>query len=159
MNPTGQPAAGAPMPSAPSSSAKDALNLPSLFIIILGALGGLLFLFSLFDGASGGSMRFAEQLMHSLPPDQQEQFRKIMALSASSRGSNLFSSLICLGFSGFVIFAGLQMRALKNWGVALAGAILVMVPCSTSCCCCLGVPAGIFALVMLTKPEVKSAFT
>jgi hypothetical protein len=159
MNPTGQPAAGAPMPSAPSSAAKDAVNLPSLFIIILGALGAALFLMSLVDGASGSSMRFVEQLMRNLPPDQQEQFRKALALSASSRGSNVFTSVIGLAFSGFVIWSGLQMRALKNWGVALAGAILVMIPCSTNCCCCLGIPIGIWALIMLTKPEVKSSFS
>lgn len=147
------------MPSAPSNAgARDALNLPSLFIIILGALGAVLFLFSMVNEASGGSMRMAQALAESLPPDQQERIRQIIAMQKSA-GSGIFSSIICLAFAGFTIFAGLQMRSLKNWGVALAGAILVMIPCSTNCCCCLGIPIGIWALLTLTKPEVKSAFS
>jgi uncharacterized BrkB/YihY/UPF0761 family membrane protein len=158
MNPTGQPM-GTPMPSAPSGAAKDAVNLPSLFIIILGALGGLMVLMSLVGDSSGMSTRMLQQYIENLPADQQEQMQKILAMSQASRSGGIFTSVIGLGLAGFVVFAGLQMRSLKNWGVSLAGAILVMIPCSTSCCCCLGIPVGIWALITLTKPEVKSAFS
>ena len=158
MNPTGQPM-GIPAPSAPSGAAKDALNLPSLFIIILGGLGAALFLVGLVGGASGGSMKIVESLMGSLPPDQQEKFRELMAAQASSQGSNVFQSIIGLAFAGLVIFGGLQMRALKNWPIALAACIVAMLPCGSNCCCCIGIPIGIWALITLTKPEVKSAFS
>jgi len=150
---------GAPAPSAPSGAARDMLNMPSLFIIILGGIGAALFVVGLLGDATGGSMKMIEGLMSSLPPEQQEKFRQAMAMQASSRGSGIFQSLIGLGFSGFVIFGGLQMRSLKNWGVALAAAIIAMLPCGTNCCCCLGIPIGIWALITLTKPEVKSAFS
>ncbi len=159
MNPTGQPMMGAPAPSAPSGAAKDMLNLPSLFIIILGGLGAALFLVGIVDGASGGSMKLIQGLMSSLPPEQQEKLREAMAMQSASRGSNVFQGIIGLAFSGFVIFGGLQMRGLKNWGVALAAAILAMLPCGSNCCCCVGIPIGIWALITLTKPEVKSAFS
>ena len=155
MNPTGQPM-GTPMPSAPSGAAKDAVNLPSLFIIILGALGGVMFLFSMVSDQSGMSQKMLEGYMQNLPPDQQELMAKLMS---QSRSGGMFSTILGLVLSGLVVFAGLQMRALKNWGLALAGAILVMIPCSTNCCCCLGIPIGIWALITLTKPEVKSAFS
>ncbi len=147
---------GTPMPSAPSGAAKDAVNLPSLFIIILGALGGLMFLFSMVSDQSGMSQKMLESYMQNMPPDQQELMAKLMS---QSRSGGIFSNILGLAFAGLVVFAGLQMRSLKNWGLALAGAILVMIPCSTNCCCCLGIPIGIWALITLTKPEVKSAFS
>lgn len=36
-------------------------------------------------------------------------------------------------------------------------AILAMIPC-VSPCCLLGLPLGIWALIVLLKPEVKAAF-
>lgn len=158
MNPTGQPM-GTPMPSAPSGAAKELLNLPSLFIIILGALGGLLILSSMVNQLAGGSQRMLESLIASMPADQRDQMGPLIEMANKSQGGGVVWSVICLGLAGFVVFAGLQMRSLKNWGVCLAGAILVMIPCSTSCCCCLGIPVGIWALITLTKPEVKSAFS
>lgn len=157
MNPTGQPM-GTPMPSAPGGAAKDLLNLPSLFIIILGALGGLLILSSM--AGSGASQRMVDEMVRNMPVDQQEQMAPFLRMASQSGGaSGIVWGIIQLALAGFVVFAGLQMRSLKNWGVALAGAILVMIPCSTSCCCCLGIPVGIWALITLTKPEVKSAFS
>jgi hypothetical protein len=39
----------------------------------------------------------------------------------------------------------------------MAASIIAMIPC-VSPCCLLGLPIGIWALVVLMKPEVKSAF-
>jgi hypothetical protein len=63
-----------------------------------------------------------------------------------------------LGFLfGFVIaFGGMKMRQLRGYGVAMAGAVLAMLPCT--CCCIVGLPVGIWALIVLMKPEVKAAF-
>ncbi|MDP8924982.1 MAG: hypothetical protein M3O34_19215 [Chloroflexota bacterium] len=48
------------------------------------------------------------------------------------------------------------MRALRSWGVAMAGAILAIVPCGP--CCLLGLPFGIWAILVLIDDEVKQAF-
>jgi hypothetical protein len=39
----------------------------------------------------------------------------------------------------------------------MTAAILAMIPCLSSCCI-VGLPLGIWALVVLSKPEVKSEF-
>lgn len=65
-------------------------------------------------------------------------------------------SLLGVAIGGFVIFGGLQMKGLKSHGLAMAGAIAAMLPCAG--CCWLGIPAGIWALVVLSKPEVKAGF-
>jgi len=39
----------------------------------------------------------------------------------------------------------------------MAGSIVAMVPCNI--CCLLGLPFGIWALVVIVRPEVKDAFS
>jgi hypothetical protein len=39
----------------------------------------------------------------------------------------------------------------------LAAAIVALIPCFSPCCL-IGLPIGIWALVVLSKPEVKSQF-
>lgn len=59
---------------------------------------------------------------------------------------------------GIVIIMGaLRMKKLESYGFAMTSAILAMIPC-ISPCCLLGLPIGIWAVVVLNKPEVKSAF-
>ena len=59
--------------------------------------------------------------------------------------------------AGFVIYASLKMKELTQWGLCVAASILAMIPC-ISPCCIVGLPIGIWCLVVLTKPEVKAAF-
>jgi hypothetical protein len=61
---------------------------------------------------------------------------------------------MCWG--GILITSGNFMRKLQRYGRAKAGAIVAMIPCSA--CCLLGLPFGIWSLVVLSKPEIKSAF-
>lgn len=57
-----------------------------------------------------------------------------------------------------VIFMGAgKMKNLQSYGFAMAATILAMIPC-ISPCCLIGLPVGIWALVVLMKPEVKGAF-
>ena len=46
---------------------------------------------------------------------------------------------------------------LRSRGLAMTAAILAMIPCFSPCCL-LGLPFGIWALVVLSKPEVQSQF-
>lgn len=69
----------------------------------------------------------------------------------------IVSSLISVAISGLIIFAAQKLRALQSFSLVVTAAILAIVPC-TSPCCCIGIPVGIWVLVVLFKPEVKSAF-
>jgi predicted Zn finger-like uncharacterized protein len=60
-------------------------------------------------------------------------------------------------YCAVIIFASIQMLNMRMWGFALAGAIMSMINC-VNLCCCLGLPFGIWALVVLLDQEVKSAF-
>ncbi len=67
------------------------------------------------------------------------------------------SSFVGILVAGFIIYAALKMKDLSQWGLAMAASILAMIPC-ISPCCIIGLPIGIWCLVVLTKPEVKAAF-
>ena len=55
------------------------------------------------------------------------------------------------------LIGALRMRRLESRRLATAAAVLAVLPC-TSACYVLGVPLGIWALVVLARPEVRSAF-
>jgi hypothetical protein len=59
---------------------------------------------------------------------------------------------------GIAVFMGAsKMQALQSHQFAVTASILALVPC-ISPCCLFGLPFGIWALVVLNKPAVKSWF-
>ena len=67
------------------------------------------------------------------------------------------AGFISIAIGLFVLFGALKMQKLSNHGLAMAAAIVAMIPCFSPCCL-LGLPFGIWALVVLNKPEVRSQF-
>jgi hypothetical protein len=57
-----------------------------------------------------------------------------------------------------VLMGALRMKNLKSHTFAMVSSVIAMIP-FISPCCILGIPFGIWALVVLLKPEVKAAFT
>jgi membrane-bound metal-dependent hydrolase YbcI (DUF457 family) len=66
-------------------------------------------------------------------------------------------SFVGLIIAVFIIYFSLKMKDLKQWGLAVAVSIAAMLPC-ISPCCIIGLPVGIWSLVILFRPEVRSAF-
>jgi GYF domain 2 len=71
--------------------------------------------------------------------------------------AGIVSSILGILSSILVLFGALKMKKLESHGLAMAVSIIAMIPC-VSPCCLIGIPIGIWSLVMLSKPEVKSAF-
>lgn len=137
---TPNPVGGAPA----GTNAKDALNLPSVFLMVFGGLG---ILFSLFGLAGGGARSLG-------PLANDPRFAQLLAM----QGGPMRFVMPALGvaLSAFIIFGAMKMRNLQSHGIAMAAAIVAMIPCGG--CCCLPLPLGIWALVTLMKPEIKSQF-
>ncbi|MBC8357059.1 MAG: hypothetical protein H8E66_34240 [Planctomycetes bacterium] len=57
---------------------------------------------------------------------------------------------------GIVIYGATRMKQLENYKLAIAASILAMLPCSG--CCILGLPVGIWSLVVLCNPNIRAAF-
>jgi len=120
---------------------------PAIFMLVLAILNILACLWGLIFRDVEGQLA----AIPNLPPESLEFLRKISFLFGVP--ANFFG----LVMATLCIFGSLQMMKLKSYGFALAAAIIMLIPCGT-CCCCLNIGAGIWALVVLSKQEVKSAF-
>ena len=151
---TPTPLPSAAPPSFPSGGGREtalqAVKGPAIALIAIASLGvayyGLNALFALFHGG----MIFHRQMPPNIPP-QMRAF--IQGMRGPMAG---VISLVIAAVNGFVLFGAVEMLRLRNYGVAMVASIVAMLPCQ--CCCLLGLPAGIWALVTLNKPEVKSQF-
>lgn len=66
-------------------------------------------------------------------------------------------NIISIIGGGFIVFGSMKMKALDNYAIAMAASIIAMIPCLSSCCI-LGIPIGIWSIVVLQDPDVKAAF-
>ncbi len=66
-------------------------------------------------------------------------------------------SIVLLTTSGVVIYGAIQMKNLRNYRAAMTAAIISMIP-MLGPCCILGIPFGIWALIVLMQPDVKAHF-
>lgn len=73
-----------------------------------------------------------------------------------SGGMSIALTLLGLAVDGFMIFGALKLMRLESYGIAIATAIIAMIPCSP--CCCIGLPIGIWALIVMHAPDVRPAF-
>ncbi len=123
-------------------------------MIIVGILGVLLSLLFVAIYATKGvpPNPFLEKYMPSGGSSAHE---------AGQRAGAVMGVLFSAAWSAFVIFAGAKMRRLESWGLVLAGAIMAGVPCCGGqlVMCFPGLPVAIWAVVVLSQPKVKSAFS
>lgn len=150
------PAAAAPgaPPSFPSGgeheTAAHAVKVPAIALIVVASLGIAYYVFNcLFVFfASGTSLQ--PQLPPNLPPAMQSFMEDARGPLAG------VVSLVIAALDGFVLFGAIKMLRFQNYGLAVAAAVVAMLPCQ--CCCLFGLPFGIWALVVMNRPEVKSLF-
>src|SRR5262249_54538243 len=88
------------------------------------------------------------------PPGQQEAFQTgfTVGFYIGKYGPGVLSLLA----GPLVILGAVSMMRLRAYGFAMFAAIFAMLPCH--CSCLLGLPFGIWALIVLSKPEVRDCF-
>ncbi len=120
---------------------------PAIFLLILAVLDLVGNLFSL------GLVLLADRLplLLALEELQRTPTQKIWMLVS------LPACVLGVLLAVLRLFGSIQMLRMRSHGLAMTTAILTLVP-FTACCCLVNIPVGIWALVVLSKPEVKSAF-
>lgn len=130
----------------PTTAGLDQVNGPAIGLIITAILGFFMQAASLVGHlVMGASFMGGNQM-------QNEALAKWFS-GTIGVGVNIIGMLV----SGLILVGGLKMRKLENYGLVMAATIIAMIPC-ISPCCLIGLPIGIWALVVLSKPEVKSTF-
>jgi hypothetical protein len=64
-------------------------------------------------------------------------------------------AFITLIWGAVVTLGGMKLMRLESWGSVLTACIFAMLPCNP--CCMLGLPLGIWGLVVLSRDDVKNA--
>jgi hypothetical protein len=69
---------------------------------------------------------------------------------------SIIGTIVGILFAVAILMGGLKMKKLESYGSVMTACILAMLPCGN--CCLIGLPLGIWALVVLNRPEVKDSF-
>ena len=141
------PAPGPIMPAAPPATAAGIVQVggPATGLAVVAILGIILQIASLIFNLVGASLMAPSRM-----PNQ--------AWANMFSGTiGVVSNAVCIVVGVVVLVGAMKMKKLENYGMAMAASILAMIPC-LSPCCLIGLPIGIWAVVVLAKPEVKSAF-
>lgn len=150
--PAGQAAPmSTPLITGSPDAAIQAVKAPAIALIVTASLGVAYYLFNaVFTLFSHGPM-FNDKMQQDMSPQMRAFFDGMHGPGAA------FFSLIFAGINGFVLFGAIKMLKLQSHSLAIAACVVAMIPCS-GCCCILGLPFGIWGLIVLNKPEVKSQF-
>jgi hypothetical protein len=142
----GTPAGPPPLTAMPGGGGASLgqVNGPAIGLIITAILGILLQIVGLVWRIVGTSLMASQQ---DIPP----------FLAALSGGLGIAMGIVGILIGVVIMIGALKMKKLEGHGFAMAASVLAMIPC-VSPCCLLGLPIGIWAVVVLSKPEIKSSF-
>lgn len=152
LAPPAQPSLLSGFDTGSRARAEQMVSGPAICLIIVGAIGIVLSLAGLVMNLTGMTLPFMfPQGGGGMDP----QVAQMMRMFGGSMG--IISGIIGIVVAAFIIYGGMQMKKLQSQGLVMGSAIVAMIPC-VSPCCLIGIPIGVWALVVLNKPEVKSQF-
>lgn len=142
---------------------REKVRTPGTFLVVAGLVGVLLSVASIgFMVAKPMIMYdFMVQMMEKQPAGP-ERDKALKDLDAQKDGMRLDGPLnlaqvgVGVLLNLLTLAGGVAMRGARGYGLAMTGAIAGIVPVSG--CCCLTMPVGIWALVVLVGPDAKAAF-
>jgi hypothetical protein len=152
-----------PLGSASTSSREKALQrikVPAVALMAASILNIILALWSLVEMIfSSPDLQRINSALEQLNNPQVEQFaQKIIHLMYGPLG--IVNILIELAMSVLILVGAKKMKSLQSYQFSLAAAGLSLVPCLTPCSgFLLGLAFGIWSLVVLRRPDVKSHFS
>jgi uncharacterized membrane protein len=146
---------------------KGRVQAPAICLIVIGILNLFFALYMVLNSVLSTAMSAEKlkaqqmQIYEALPPSMREDASKKTAAEMKTQAMliNWPLTLFALLASILPIAGGIRMMSLKSYALGVCGAIVAAIPCiSITACCGLGEGIGIWALVVLLNPDVKSAF-
>jgi len=142
-----------PFVSGSRDAALNAVKGPAISLIVVASIGILICLFGIVSNLLRGSVQMPPPA--NLPPEWQSFFQTMQHFQGPV---GALINLFCAAMNGLVIFGAVKMMRLQSRAMAMVSCIVAMLPVTIGCCCVLGLPFGIWGLVVMNKPEVKSEF-
>ena len=145
VNPYARPSAG-PGPGGqyqPPASGSNPLMVPAIILLVLASLSVL-----------GGIVQIVQVAANGIPEQPNQD-----AAEAAGFMVGFWGAVILIPVINLLIIAGsIAMMRRSAYPLAMTAAIAAIIPfCGP--CVVVGIPFGIWALVLLSKPEVKASFT
>ena len=146
---------------------KSQVRVPAIALIVSGILNLMFALYMMVNSVVTTVMpadKLKEQqtaIFDALPPAFRENADQKTAADMKTQAMliNWPLTVMALLASVLPIAGGIRMLSLKSYALSMCGAICAAVPCmSIVACCGLGEIAGIWAIIVLLNPDVKSAF-
>ena len=137
-------------------AALSAVKGPAIALIITAALGIGVFFLGAIGNFLGSAVIHQPPPPANLPPEMQSFYHSMENMRGPVGGA---VDLFFAAMNGFVLFGAIKMLRLESRTLVTVACIIAMLPVTISCCCILGLPFGIWGLVVLNKPDVKSHFT
>ncbi|MCA9128065.1 MAG: hypothetical protein KDB22_13310 [Planctomycetales bacterium] len=140
---------------------KDKVAPPAIALMVV---GGLSILASLYGTGSSIYNMLDQSAMQDTMTQMKDQFGEesavVQYLSIMIRLSQgpwmLVMNLVAMAVSIGVLVGAIRMSQVRSYTWSLAAAVLAMLPIGN--CCCIGLPIGIWALVVLQDATVKQVF-
>ncbi len=139
---------------------------PAIALIVTGVLNVLFSLWGVVTSAltmaslnpiANNQMEQFEE-MAAQGPEQAQMAEFMMQFAEITQGPlGLVLGIAQLVVGGVIVAGAIKMKNLQAYGFALTATILAMIPCLSNCCI-IGLPIGIWALVVLMNDEVKQSF-
>jgi hypothetical protein len=146
------------MPGAPGGgNAQQMVQGPAIGVLVVGIINALYAVYEIISGLMYDpkeAMRLATAQNPAMNKEEANLVTQIMAMSGTAA---TIYGVVALLLAAIIILSALKMKNLQSFGLAMGGSVLAMIPCLSPCCIA-GLPLGIWALIVLNKPEVKSAF-
>ena len=153
--PTPAPFATSPGPGSSGGGRAAALqqvSTPALWLLVVGIIDLTLTGFDLVSRLFLTNTADVMRQLQMLPQEMRSIMEKLMG------PAGIALDLAGLVVDVLIILGATRMKVLQSHGLAVAASVLAVLPC-LSPCCILSMPFGIWALVVLLRPEVKSQFS
>jgi hypothetical protein len=142
--------------------AKTRIKTPAIVLLIAGMIYGVLALMNIPSLASmDAQFQEVEDKWDNDPNLKPEQKKEMKQMLADIKGPLKIYVPVAIVFgllsSVIAIVGSLKIMNLKSRGLGVLASVISMVPI-VSGCCCVGLPVGIWVLIVLGKPEVKAGF-
>lgn len=127
----------------------DKAKAPAIALLAVAIIGILVQIGAIIMNLLGMTAGMMEEYQYEMGNDMSPML---------SGGIGIVGAIIGIIVGAVILFGAMKMKNCQSWTFSLIASILAMIPC-LSPCCCLGLPVGIWALIVLMDKNVKAAFS
>lgn len=142
------------------ANALGRLKPPAIIMIVLASIGLLATLYGLVDATLTDPAAKAEELRkvaEGAPPEMRKFIESMAGMSGANKPVAIVVNLACVLGNVITILGAVGMLRGRNLTLAFVGSVVAALNIG-GCCCFLQLAPAIWAMVVLSKPEVRAVF-